>query len=116
VRMAKEIERLTGTHKLQSAEGGTNQNGKETKRDTGTHQLESTDGGTGQDGKRNRTSDGHSPTEERRRRNRSKWEKKQTERWPLTPWRAETEEQVRTAKDTDRATGTHELESAERND
>jgi hypothetical protein len=38
--MGKEIKRATGTHVLESADGGTTQNGKETERATGTHQLE----------------------------------------------------------------------------
>jgi hypothetical protein len=38
--------------------------GKETGRETGTHQLESADGGTSQNRKKNRGSDRYSPTGE----------------------------------------------------
>jgi hypothetical protein len=48
-----------------------------------------------------------------RRMDKSEWEKKPSERRALTSWRAQTEGQVRIGKETERVTGTHELESAE---
>jgi hypothetical protein len=85
---------------------------EDTERAMGTHFLESADGGTGQNGKRNRPSDVHSLSEEHRWR-RSDWQEKQTERRAITNWRARTEEQVRSAKETKREMGTHSLESAD---
>jgi hypothetical protein len=65
--------------------------GKETKQATGTHQLESADGGTSQSGKRNRASNGHSQTGEHRQRAKSESEKKLNERRALTNWRVQIE-------------------------
>jgi hypothetical protein len=68
-----------------------------------THILESADRGTSENGKRNRARDGHSPTGERRQRTKSEWQKEQSERWALTFCGAQTEEQIRMAKETERA-------------
>jgi hypothetical protein len=85
----------------------------ETERATGTHSLENADGGTSQNGKRNRASDGHSRPGEYRWRDKSKWEKRLSERQALTSWGAQTEGQVRMRKETGRTTGTHGLVSAD---
>jgi hypothetical protein len=86
--------------------------GKETEQAMGTPSLESTEGGTSQSGKRNQASDRHSRPGERRRRDKSEWEKKPSERRILTLCRAQMEGQVRVGKETERVTGTHKLESA----
>ena len=61
---------------------------------------------------RNQLSDGHSLTGDGRR-DLSGHGKKVTERQALTNWRPECEGPVRTQKQSDRATGTHFLETAE---
>jgi len=64
-----------GTHKLETAEGGTHQNMKKTKQVTGTHKLETTEGGTHQNMplniERNQASDRHSQTGDHRGRDLS---------------------------------------------
>jgi hypothetical protein len=84
---------------------------KETERANGTHSLESADRETSQNGKRKRVSDRYSLPGERRQKNKSEWQMKKNKRRALTLWG--TEEQVRMANETERATGTHSLENAD---
>src|SRR6266850_2131499 len=86
---------------------------KESDQARGTHRLESADGQTSQDTERIRPSKGHSQTGERRWMDKSGHGKNPTERGALTPWRAQTDRQVRTWKESNRARGTHKLESAD---
>src|SRR6266850_497712 len=74
---------------------------KESDRARGTHRLESADGRTSQDMERIRPSEGHSQTGERRRTDKSGHGKKLNERGGLTNWRAQTDGQVRTRKESD---------------
>jgi len=46
VRIRKESDQVTGTHQLESAEGGTCQNTEKSDQATGTHPLETAEGGT----------------------------------------------------------------------
>jgi hypothetical protein len=87
---------------------------KESEQTRGTHILESADRGTSQDTRRIRASDGHSLSGERRPRDKSGHGKNPSERRALTNWRAQTEGQVRTRKESERPRGTHFLESADR--
>src|SRR6267142_825991 len=86
---------------------------KQSDRARGTHFLESTDGRTSQDTETIQPSEGHSPTGEHRRRDKSGHGNNLTERGALTSWRAQTDGRVRTRKESDRARGTHFLESAD---
>jgi hypothetical protein len=102
----------------------------------GTHSLETVEGGTRQDTERNGLSEGHSlpgdskardlsghgnkPTEQGaltlwrwQRRDLSGHEMRPTEQGALTYWRRQSEGLVRTRKETDRARGTHFLETTE---
>ena len=85
---------------------------KETDRARGTHFLDTASGGTSQDTERNRPSEGHSLPGDRIGRDKSGYGKKQTERGALTSWRPHRQGQVRMRKETDRARGTHKLETA----
>jgi hypothetical protein len=87
---------------------------KEFKQATGTHGLESADQGTSQDMGRVRASDGHSLSGERRQRDKLGHGKNPSEWVPLTIWRAQTEGQVKTQKESEQARGTYPLESADR--
>jgi hypothetical protein len=111
---------------------------KEADRVTHNHELESADRGTSQISKRSKARDGHSLSGERGQGNKSEYQKKieratalttwrvdggtsengkkkkQSEQQALTDWRAQTEEQVRMAKETERATRSHFLESTDR--
>ena len=87
---------------------------KETDRERHTHCLETAEGEICQDTERNRQSKAHSPTGGGRGRDLSEHGKDQTEQGALTPWRRQREGFVRTRKETDRARGTHRLETAER--
>jgi hypothetical protein len=80
----------------------------------GTHLLQSADRGTSQDTERIQASKGHSRTGERRERHKSGHGMNPTERGAHTYWRAQTEVQVRTRDESDRARGTHVLKSADR--
>jgi hypothetical protein len=83
--MGKETELATGTHVLESADGGTSQNGKRNRASDGHSPTgERRWGGTSQNRKRNRASDGHSRPGEHRRRDKSEWEKKLSEQRALT--------------------------------
>ena len=111
VRTRKETNRPRRTHILETASGGTNQH-TERIRPRGTHQLKMASGGTGQDTERIRPSEGHSLPEDGIGRDKSGHRKNPTERGALTNWRQHREGQVRTRKESDRARGTHELETA----
>src|SRR6267142_2058357 len=87
---------------------------KQSNRARGTHFLESADGRTSQDTETIRPSEGHSPPGERRGTDKSGHGNNPTERGALTSWRAQTDGKVRTRKESDRARGTHQLESADR--
>jgi hypothetical protein len=71
VRTRNESEPARGTHHLESADEGTSQDTESIQRARGTHSLESADGGTSQDAEIIQASEGHSPTVERRRRDKS---------------------------------------------
>ena len=86
---------------------------KETDQATGTHKLETAEGVTCQDTERKRLSDEHSLPGDRRGKNLSGHRNKATEQRVLTNWRPQMEGLVRIRKESDRVTGTHELESAE---
>jgi len=114
VRTGKEgSEQVKGTHFLESAEkqvSTVKESETEEARPKSTHTLER-DGSTRQDAKK--ASEGHSQTGEGRERDVSGHGNKLSERGALTSWRAEREKQVITQKQSGRAAGTHELESAE---
>jgi hypothetical protein len=76
-----------------------------------THFLET---GTCQDTQRNRPSGVYSLSGDNRGRNLSGHRKKPTEQRSLTLWRQQRDGLVRTLKETDQATCTHQLETAER--
>jgi hypothetical protein len=80
----------------------------------GTHVLESADRGTSEDTERIQASEGHSRTGERRPRHKSGHGMNPSERGAPTDWRAQTKGQVRTRDESERARGTHFLESADR--
>ena len=86
---------------------------KESERVRGTCRLESTDGWTYQDLERIRASKGYSLTGERRRTDMSGHGKNPSEQGALTDWRVRTDGRVRTWKESERARGTHRLESAD---
>src|SRR6266850_484063 len=79
----------------------------------GTHFLESADGRTSQDTEGIQASEGHSLSGERRRTDKSGHGRNPSEQGALTPWKAQTDGQVRTWKEYKRARGTHFLESAD---
>jgi hypothetical protein len=138
VRMAKEMKQATGTHFLESTDGQISQKGKrETWQVAGTDFLESPDGGSIWNDKRNMVRHRHSLSRAYRWRGNSEWQKRQSKQHVLTNWGAQTEDQVRmaketkqataltlwtaqmekqvtTTKETEQATGTHILESADR--
>src|SRR6267142_2391385 len=87
---------------------------KESDRARGTHFLESADGRTSQDMERIQPSKGHSLPGEHRQTDKSGHGKNRTEQGALTDWRAQTDRQVRTREESNRARGTHRLESADR--
>jgi hypothetical protein len=84
----------------------------ESDRARGTHSLETASGGTCQDTERIRPSEGNSPTGDSIGRNKSGHEMNPTERGALTNWRPHRMGQVRTRNESDRARGTHQLETA----
>jgi hypothetical protein len=59
-------------------------------------------------------SEGHSQAGDRIGRDKSEHEKEPTDRRVLTVWRLDREEKVRIRKETDRARGTHQLETRSR--
>ena len=86
---------------------------KEANRARGTHSLETAEGRTCQDMERNHPSDAHSLPVDGRGRDLSGQGKKPTDRGALTPWTWQREGLVGTRKETNRARGTHSLETAE---
>jgi hypothetical protein len=80
----------------------------------GTHPLSGAERGTGQDSERKPASDGHSRTVEHRARSWSGQRKKASQRGAFTFCRAQNEGLVRTAKESQPASGTHFLWSTER--
>jgi len=86
---------------------------KEIDRARGTHRLETAEGGTSQDTERKQPTKAHSPTGDGRGRDKSGHGKKATDQGTLTFWRWQREGQVRTRKESDRLRHTHFLEMAE---
>ena len=76
----------------------------------GTHSLERADVGTNQDMKTTRGSEGNSLAREGRRRDWSGHRNKIRQRGELTSWRGQMSQLVRTLKQTEIARGTHSLE------
>ena len=87
---------------------------KESDRQRTTHSLETADRGTCQDTERIRQTEAHSQTGDGRQTDLSGHRKNPTDRGPLTSWRRQTEELVRTPKESDRPRPTHILETADR--
>ena len=85
---------------------------KQSHRAMGTHQLETASRETSQDTETIPPSEGHSPTKDGIGRDRSGHKKDPTKQGRLTAWRGHREGQVRTQKQSDRAMGTHTLETA----
>ena len=110
VRIRKESNRARGTHILETASGGTSQ-GTERIRPGKGHSLSGDRIGWDKSGR------GKNPTQRGaltfwRRRQEGQVRRNQTERGALTPWRRHREGPVRTQKESDRARGTHILETA----
>ena len=87
---------------------------KECNRAKRTHSLETASGRTSQDTEKKGPSDGHSHSGNGIGRDKSGHGKNITERGRPTFWRRYRNAQVRTIKESDRARGTHELETASR--
>ena len=85
---------------------------KESDRVRGTYFLETAPGGTSQDIERIWPSEGHSHSGDSIVKDKSGHGRNPTERWALTSWRRHRERQVRTREESDRARGTHSLETA----
>ena len=110
VRIRKESNRARGTHILETASGGTSQ-GTERIRPGKGHSLSGDSIGWDKSGR------GKNPTQRGaltfwRRRQEGQVRRNQTERGALTPWGRHREGHVRTQKESDRAKGTHILETA----
>ena len=71
---------MRGTHRLMGQRGGQVRTAEETEWMRSTHLLESAEGGTSQDSKRKLLDEGHSPTGERKERDKSELQKKASER------------------------------------
>ena len=133
VRKSKETDRPTRTHSLGMAERGTCQD-TERNRPTDAHSLSGDSTGRHLSGHENdrptnansptrygrgkhmntdriRPIDTHSPPGDDRRTRLSKHGKNPTDRRALTSWRRQRETLVRTWKESDRMTGTHQLET-----
>ena len=80
VRTQKKIDRLSGTHFLETVERGTCQNTEGKRENGGTHFLETAEGVVCQDMERNRASEGRSRSGDSRGRDLSKYRKKPAER------------------------------------
>ena len=76
----KKIDRLSGTHFLETVERGTCQNTEGKRENGGTHFLETAEGVVCQDMERNRASEGRSRSGDSRGRDLSKYRKKPAER------------------------------------
>ena len=87
---------------------------KQSDRPKPTHQLETTDRRTCQDTETIRPTEVHSLSGDGRQRDLSGHRKNPTNRGPLTIWRRQTEELVRTTKQSDRLRPAHHLEMADR--
>src|SRR6266850_1660568 len=85
---------------------------KESKQARGTHFLESIDRQSSQE--RIQASEGHSQTGEHRQTDQSGHRKNLNMQGALTCWRAQTDGQVRTWKESEQVRGTHSLESTDR--
>ena len=114
------IEGQVSTETLRASEGhsqsedgiGRDKSGhRESDRARGTHNLKTASGGTSQDTERIRPSKGNSPTGVGIGRDKSERGKNPTKRGALTNSSRNWERQVRTRKESDRATYTHELKS-----
>jgi len=112
VRTQIETNQTRGTHFLETTPGGTSQDTERNRPSKGPHILETALGGTSQDMERNQSGKGHSQTGDRIGRVKSGHGKKPNKQGALTSWRPHQEGQVRTQKETDRAGGTHKLETA----
>jgi hypothetical protein len=99
---------------VESADGGTVRIWRKFKRVTGTHQLESADGGTHQGIERILASEGHSRSGECKGRGESGQGNNLSKQAGLTCWREQRERQVGTWKESKQARGAHLLEGAER--
>ena len=113
VRTRKEIDRVRGTHLLETTREGLVRTQKEIDRVRGTHKLETAEGGTRQAMERNRQSEAHSLSGDGRGRDLLGHGKKSTEGGTLTPWRRWRERLVRTRKEVNRVRDTHLLDTAE---
>ena len=116
LRTPKESNRPRPTHQLKTADGGTCQD-TERIRPTQAHSPTGTaDRGTCQKNERIRPTKTHSHPGDSSRRDLSGHRKNQTDRGPLTSWRRQTVELVRTWKESDRLRRTHSLKTADRGD
>ena len=111
VRTWKETDQARGTHFLETALRGTNQN---TKRNRPSKGYSLSRGHIGRDksghGKKRR-GEGRSLPEDHIERDESGYGEKPAEQGPLTSWRPGREGNVWSRKETDRARGTHTLET-----
>ena len=113
IRTWKESDRPRPTHRLETAQGGTNQ-GTERIRPTEAHsQTGDRTGGTSQDTEIIRPTEAHLPAGDHTWKDESGHGKNLTNRCPLTNWRPHREGQVRTRKQSDRLRPTHKLETAQ---
>ena len=85
---------------------------KQTYRPRRTHILETAKGGTCQDTETNRPTEAYSQPGDRIGKDKSGYGEKPTERGALTSWRPHRKGQVRIRRETNRARGTHSLETA----
>ena len=88
--------------------------GKETDQARPTHSLKTAEGGTYQDTETIRPTEAHSLSGDGRQSDLSGHRNNPTGRGPLTFWRRQTEQLVRTPKQSDRPRPTHQLEMADR--
>ena len=87
---------------------------KQSDRPRPTHELETADRATCQDTETIRSTEAHTPTGDGKQSDLSGHRNNPTDRGPLTFWRRQTERLVRTPKQSDQLTPTHELETADR--
>jgi hypothetical protein len=111
VRTWNESERARGTHVLQTEEQVRTQ--EEPERAKSTHFLESGDRGKSQNTEIIRASEEPSLSGERKPRKQSGHRKNPSERGALTFWRLESEDKVRTWKESEQVRGTHGLENGD---
>jgi hypothetical protein len=109
----KETEQRRGTHILEVASRGKSQDTERNRLSEGHLLAGDPNGGISQDTERERPSNEHSHSGDHIGRDKSGHEKKSAEQRVLTSWRPHWEGQVRTRKESGRATtGTHILETA----